>query len=125
MRIGGLYSPGLRSCSPSDLLPDAARQMAFAEIGALAVIDDVTRELVGIISERDLVWALANEDEPRKVQVAAYASPAVHTAETGEHSSVVARRMLDAGIRHLPVVERGQLVGMVSMRDLLAVDSWL
>lgn len=124
MRIGGLYSSGLRSCSPSDLLPDAAQQMAFVEVGALAVIDD-TGALVGIISERDLVSALANEDEPRKVKVSGYASSAVQTAETREHSSVVARRMLDAGIRHLPVVERSQLMGMVSMRDLLAVDGWL
>lgn len=124
MRIGGLYTPGLRSCDPADLLPEAAQQMAFAEVGALAVVNEAG-DLVGILSERDLVWALANEKEPATVEVSMYASPAVHTAQTGEHSSVVARRMLDVGVRHMPVLERGRLVGMVSMRDLLAVDAWL
>lgn len=83
MRIGGIHSPGLHTCGPRDLLPVAARQMAFAEVGALAVV------------------------------------------ETSEHSSAVARRMLDAGVRHLPVTERGRLVGMVSTRDLLTVETWL
>lgn len=124
MRIGGLYTPGLRTCRAKDLLPDAARQMTFAEVGALAVLDDAD-ELVGIISERDLVWALASYEDPRTVEVGECASPTVQTVETDEHSSAVAKRMLDAGVRHLPVVERGQLVGMVSMRDLFAVETWL
>jgi CBS domain-containing protein len=125
VRIGGLYSPGLRTCSPTDLLPDAAHQMAFAEIGALAVTDPESGALIGIVTERDLVWALASDEDPRTVEVRACASPDVSTAETGEHAAVVARRMLDAGVRHLPVVEQGRPVGMVSMRDLLAVETWL
>jgi CBS domain-containing protein len=37
---------------------------------------------------------------------------------------MVAHRMLDAGLRHMPVVRDGQAVGVVSMRDLLAVEVW-
>lgn len=124
MRIGGIYSPGLHTCGPRDMLPVAARQMAFAEVGALAVVDD-DGALVGMISERDMVWALTSHEDPRTVEVKDCSAPAVRTVETSEHSSAVARRMLDAGVRHLPVTERGRLVGMVSMRDLLTVETWL
>jgi CBS domain-containing protein len=41
-----------------------------------------------------------------------------------EDSAEVGAHMLDAGIRHMPVVSEGRLVGMVSMRDLLAVHTW-
>jgi CBS domain-containing protein len=118
-----LYPPGLRTCRPTNLLPEAARQMAFAEIGALAVDEGDSDAPVGIVSERDLMWAY--QDDPRAVEVGANASPEVHTAETGEHSSVVARWMLDAGVRISRCGEQGRLVGMISMRDLLAIDAWL
>ena len=62
VRIRGLYSPGLRTCSPTDLLSDVARQTVFAEIPALAVIEDHSGALVSIIRERDLVGALASAE---------------------------------------------------------------
>lgn len=124
MRIEDLYVPEARTCRAADVLPDAARQMAAAEVGALAVVDDA-QNLIGIISERDLVRALARERDPGSVPVEAYASSAVETATLEEDSSAVAHRMLDAGIRHLPVVEDGRVLGMLSMRDLLAFETWI
>lgn len=124
MRIEDLYVPEARTCGASDPLSHAATQMAAAEVGALAVVDNA-QNLVGIISERDMVRAMAREREPGSVPVAAYASSAVQTAALDEDSSAVARRMLDAGIRHLPVVDDGHVVGMLSMRDLLAFETWV
>jgi CBS domain-containing protein len=60
------------------------------------------------------------------VLVSAHASFRPETADVEEDSSDVAGRMLDLGIRHLPVTAGDdQLVGMVSMRDLLAVEAWM
>jgi CBS domain-containing protein len=124
MKIADVYVPDLRTCSQLESLPDAAKEMADAEIGALAVIDEA-HDLVGIISERDLVLALADEDDPGSVSVGQYTTANVETARLDEESSDVARRMLDAGIRHLPVVEHDRVVGMISMRDLLALETWV
>lgn len=123
MKIADVYVPDVRTCSRLASLPDAAREMADAGIGALAVIDEA-HDLVGIISERDLVLALADEDDPGIVRVEEYATAGVELARLDEESSEVARRMLDAGIRHLPVVEHDRVVGMISMRDLLALETW-
>ncbi|MGH3262271.1 MAG: CBS domain-containing protein [Trebonia sp.] len=123
MRVEYLYVPDVLSCRSTDRLADAARRLTEAGVGALAVLDD-RAELTAIISERDLARALAEQIDPTAVDVAAYASRNVCVATVGEDSSAVGRRMLDAGIRHLPVMDRGQLAGMVSMRDLLAVQTW-
>lgn len=120
MKIERLYTHDLSSCCPDDSLTDAAERMRRAEISALAVIDD-RAELVGIISERDLARALADTIDPGTTTVAAYATDDVVLADPDDDSAEVEARMLDAGIRHLPVVSDGRLVGMVSMRDLLAV----
>lgn len=124
MRIANVYSPGVFTCSASDSLPEVARKMAIAGVGALAVVDDEA-DLVGIISERDLTAALAHEADPRSVRAVVYTSSSVQTAGVDEQTSDVARRMLDAGIRHLPVVVDGRVTGMLSMRDLLTFEAWV
>ncbi len=123
MKIADVYVPDVRACSHLASLPEAARQMADAEVGALAVVDEAL-SLMGIISERDLVLAMADEDDPATVKVGEYTTSEVETARLDEESGAVGRRMLDAGIRHLPVVDHDQVVGMLSMRDLLAVEAW-
>ena len=55
---------------------------------------------------------------------AAHMTPTPATAEPGEDSVAVANRTLDLGVRHLPLVESGQVVGMVSAADLLALVAW-
>jgi CBS domain-containing protein len=120
MKIERLYTQDLNCCYLDDTLTNAAERMRRAEISALAVIDE-TGELVGIISERDLARALADTIDPVTTTVEAYATDNVALAAPDDDSSEVEARMLDAGIRHMPVVSDGRLVGMVSMRDLLAI----
>jgi CBS domain-containing protein len=97
--------------------------MDQAQLGALAVVDG--HRLVGIVTERGLVRAIARAVDPADVPVAAYASSAPHTASVEQDARAVVQRMLVLGVRHLPVTSRdGQLIGIVSMRDLLAVEAW-
>ena len=96
--------------------------MVEKKVGSLAVLEG--DQVTGIITERDLAAALAASADPTSVNAAAYASTEVKTAGLEEDSRDVARRMLEAGIRHLPVDREGRMVGMVSMRDLLALETW-
>lgn len=123
MKIEHLYVPDIHSCHLHDPLADAAARMQRAGVGALAVVDD-RGDLVAIISERDLAHALADRVDPDAVRVSEYATDSVTLASADEDSAQVGRRMLEAGIRHLPVTAGGRLVGMVSMRDLLALHTW-
>lgn len=123
MKVEYLYVPDVLSCRLSDRLIEVARVLGTADVGALAVLDD-RGALAAIVSERDLVRAQADKADPAVTPVSEYATATVCVAQTGEDSSAVGRRMLDAGIRHLPVLDGERLVGMVSMRDLLAVHTW-
>ncbi|MFF4235304.1 cyclic nucleotide-binding/CBS domain-containing protein [Actinomadura geliboluensis] len=122
MQISNVYRPMVFGCPADERLVDVARWMRDNEIGALAVLDG--EQVLGIITERDLVEALATSPEPASQLAAAYASKQIQTAGLEEDAREVARRMLDAGVRHLPVQDQGRVVGMVSMRDLLALETW-
>jgi CBS domain-containing protein len=125
MKLKDIYRPDTVTIDVDDDLAAAARRMELAQVGALAVVDEAG-QLVGIFTERDLVRATPRAANPADVLVSAHTSFRPETADVEEDSSDVGRRMLELGVRHLPVtVGDDQLVGMVSMRDLLAVEAWM
>ena len=122
MKIDDVYRPYVSTCSPTDLLRDVAQHMQREDTGLLVVESDAG--LCGVISERDLVGALANEADPGNLSVMDYATTRLVTAELGEDTSDIAHRMFDARIRRVPVTgPDGALIGIVSMRDLLALET--
>ena len=121
MRIANVYRPLVFGCPASEKLPGVARLMTEKNIGALAVLDE--DRVTGVITERDLVTALATSADPGEMSAGTCASSDIKTATLDEDTREVARRMLDYGIRHIPVDQDGRLIGMVSMRDLLAVET--
>jgi CBS domain-containing protein len=122
MRVEDACRPGLFTVDIDDSLEVAAHRMDQAQLGALAVVDG--QRLVGIVTERGLVRAIARAADPTDVPVAAYASSAPQTASVEQDARAVVQRMLVLGVRHLPATNSdGQLIGMVSMRDLLAVEA--
>jgi len=112
--------PGrLHSVEPSATLADVARQMRSADADSVAVM--AGGKLVGIVTEHDLVRAIADGVDPKQAhaEVVMTANPA--TVGQDEEVSVVAVKMMRLGIRHLPVVDRaGQPIGLLSARDLVA-----
>jgi CBS domain-containing protein len=120
MKIGDVYRHGIFTVDASQTLAKCARRLEIADVGAVAVVDGP--DFVGIITERDLVRALSREGDPGRAPVREFMSSDLLTADVEEDSRTVAHRMLDAGIRHLPVLRESEVVGMVSMRDLLHLE---
>ena len=109
MRLHSLIHAGVVAVGPDATLADVAALMRREDIGSLTVNDDAGN-LVGIITERDLVRCVAEAADPTVVRVARFM--------TGD--PVVACPM---GLRHLPVVADGRVLGMVSIRDLLEASA--
>jgi CBS domain-containing protein len=104
----------------ADMLNQAASRMRYADVSALPVVENGC--LVGILTERDLTRAAAEGVDPRTHTVAAFMSLGPVVVEPDDDAEEIADRMLQLGIRHLPVMEGQELVGIVSMRDLLRFE---
>jgi CBS domain-containing protein len=101
-----------------ETLRAVAHTLWTESVGALVVGD--TRHPVGVISERDVVTALAQGANPDVVTAADIMTRYVISARLEDPLFDAASQMLDDAIRHLPVAdENGTVVGMVSIRDLL------
>lgn len=98
---------------------DAVAMLKERGIGALVVIGG-TGPLTGILSERDVVRAFAREGaDALDLRVAALMSTSVTTCEESTSLHELMSTMTDKRIRHVPVVQNGQLVGLVSIGDVV------
>jgi CBS domain-containing protein len=100
-------------------LAQAAEALAADNIGALVVTRD--GNLAGVISERDLVAHLGSGSDLDHLLTGEAMADDVVVAEAGDSILTAARMMVDADVRHLPVLGEGLIAGMVSMRDVVAV----
>jgi CBS domain-containing protein len=117
MRVRERCHHVLITTEPDETLLDAAGRMNCYQIGALPVYEQ--HRLVGIVTERDIVAALAEGADPSTTMVAEYMTDRPVTVAPDDDLAVAAQRMAELGVRHLPVVDGHQLVGVLSIRDLL------
>jgi CBS domain-containing protein len=121
MKVESLCSNNLITAEVTDTLFEAAQKMARNHVGALAVLDEGT--LVGVLSEADLVAAVAEEASLEVTAVDEYMTADAITVVPGDDAGIAAQRMVEHGIGHLPVMDAGSAIGMVSKGDLLAVGA--
>jgi CBS domain-containing protein len=105
----------------SQTVRDVARMMSDKNVGAVAILD--SGRLVGIFSERDLMKrVVAAGLNPEKTLVSKVMTKDLVVGSPQEDINAALQKMHSLGCRHLPVVDAGNLVGMISLRDLLEVD---
>ena len=106
---------------PDQSVLSAAQFMRSKNIGAVAVTRN--GELVGIVSERDMMSkCLSPGLDPRDLFVEQIMSQPLTTASPDDTWEECLNKMKTSHFRHLPVVESGRLIGMISLRDLLGFD---
>jgi len=108
----------IRTVSPDAALTEAAGLMRDTRVGALMVFEQGS--YVGVVSETDLVRkAMAGGLDPAQTRVRTVMSSPVITIEIDRSAHDASDLMAEKGIRHLAITQDGQIVGMVSVRDLL------
>ena len=106
------------SVTPETSVVDALHQLSEKDIGTLLVLKD--DQIAGIISERDVVRKIAEtEDFLLENPVSAYMTAEVITISPTQTIEDCMTLMTEKRIRHLPVVEGGKLVGMISIGDVV------
>jgi len=117
MKVGRIYETGIMAAEAEDTLKAAAMRMRDHNVSSLAVF--VRNQIAGIVTERDLTRAIADGADPATTEVRDYMTQGAVEISPDTDVSQAAAMMLLLGARHLPVVEGGRVIGMVSARDLL------
>ena len=109
---------GAVTIKPSESIAMLARRLQQERLGAMVVSRDGC-SVDGIISERDVAYALAlHRGELHTLPVSALMTKNVVTCEPGDSLAEVSKVMAARHIRHVPVVDDGRLVGVIGMRDV-------
>lgn len=107
---------------PAETVREAARRMCRHEVGALVVTDEPDGTPLGIITDRDIVWMIAEGLDPAVAVVGSLLQLPLHTVRVSDGLAAAARAMRTHGVRRLPILdETGRLAGLVSLDDLLGV----
>lgn len=113
-------SRNLFTIEPDKTVEDAITILAENDIGALPVCD-ATGKMVGIMSERDIVKSFNKTDDKwRRLKISDIMKTTVISAAPGDKIRDVIEIMNEKRIRHVPVLEDGELVAMFSVRDLFS-----
>jgi len=120
MQVREGMSDVVLTVGPSHTLRDAATMMAEKGIGAALVADDET-PVARILTERDILLSLGNGEDPDSERVADHMSDSVIAASPDWSLEHAAAEMSRRGIRHLVVYDGPELVGVLSMRDIVRV----
>jgi signal-transduction protein with cAMP-binding, CBS, and nucleotidyltransferase domain len=118
MEVRDGMSTVILTVGPGHTLREAAQRMTEKEVGAAVVIDEEAPG-PGVVSERDILNSLGRGDDPDSERVADHMSGDVISAEPGWSLERAAMEMSRRHIRHLVIVEGGELIGILSMRDIV------
>ena len=116
--VDSIMSRDILSVSPDTTLAAAAQRMSGGRVGAVVVLDG--DRLAGILTERDVLKAVG-EGRVDGSSAADWMTGDPETIEPSETTDMAATLMIHGGFRHLPVVEGGDVIGIVSIRDLMRV----
>jgi len=116
-KVAEVMTPAPVALRPDQKLADAAIQMRKHGIGDVLVTDD--GQLKGLITDRDIVVrAIADGKDPRSTSVGELCSEDLITVTPKEDAAIAVRRMREAEVRRIPVVDDGNVVGVISLGDM-------
>ena len=119
MKVSEIMTKATVTDAAQDTLAEAAARMWNAQTGSLLVMEG--EHLLGILTERDVLRAIAHGMDPQQVPVKDLMRTDVITVGPQTSLKEAAKLMATKWIRHLPVVEGSKVVGILSQRDLTGV----
>jgi CBS domain-containing protein len=119
MNIQEVMDTELLTIAPEATLREAAQRMSGRNVGAALLLDAAIGSYLGIITERDLLNAIAAGDDPDVRRVADSATSNIVSVSADASLEQAAQKMIKGGFRHLLVVTNGDAIGIISMRDLV------
>jgi CBS domain-containing protein len=117
MQVSEIMSTDLVTVGPEYNVADVASLMRSKRIGSVIVLED--DRVLGILTERDILGVVGSGEDPKNVAAHEALTDDVVTIGPDAPVEEAAQEMVRAGVRHLPVISEQDLIGIVSMRDLV------
>jgi CBS domain-containing protein len=114
--VGEIMTSDVLTVDPSDTIGETAQMMVERGVSS-AVVSDYGN-LIGIVTERDLTRAVAGRVHTSEARVREWMTSDPITLGPDASADEAAKIMLDNGFRHVPIVQEGRAVGIVSIRDV-------
>ena len=122
-RLSEIMQTSVETCLPTTPVREIARQFTRGEVGAVMVGDD-SNQVAGIVTEHDLVTkVLARQVDIQAITAADVMTPEPLTMSTDTYVYEATSFVLRHKIKHVPVVDQGELVGLITLRDLMRYRS--
>ena len=115
--IADVMNTSVLTVDPTASIGEAAEKMVDAGVGAIVVVEDLAR-ITGIVTERDILRAVAARARAAEARVRQWMTETVVTIEPDTTVEDAAKIMFERNFRHLPVVKDGRPLGIVSLRRL-------
>lgn len=122
MLVRDVMTPTVLTVGPAHTLRQVARQMAARKVGAAVVLDPEANG-PGILTERDVLEAVAGGQDLDGEIAADHLTPDAVSGEPDWDLDKAARTMVTGGFRHLVICEGPEVVGVLSVRDIVSVWS--
>jgi CBS domain-containing protein len=118
--LAELMSRDVVAVAPEDTLGEAAERMSGNDVGSAVVLEH--GRLIGILTERDLLRAVAGRVHSSEARVREWMTADPVTAQEDTTHAEALDTMMEHGFRHLPVVDGERTLGIVSIRDVMRAD---
>ena len=121
MKNSDIMTKELVYSRPSDMVSDVAQLMKDEDIGPVLIVDDSNdgKRLVGIVTDRDLAIKVVGEGrDPQNTRVEDVMTESLVTVRASDDVQSAMRAMAQHQLRRIPVVDDGQLVGIISQADV-------
>jgi CBS domain-containing protein len=119
-KVGDIMAKPVKTIQSDDTISKAAETMKNSRIGCLIVIDGL--DPVGIITERDIAYKLVAEEKSAKTKVKEVMSKDLKTISEDRPLIDAAKLMAAHVIRRLPVIEKGNVVGIIAIEDIMQAE---
>src|SRR3989344_1125224 len=120
--VGDVMTRNFIHVSPDENLHKCAKMMAKDHVDSLLLVEG--KKLIGIITSRDILWAISKNPkiELKKIQCREIATKKVAVIKPSAEISQSIAKMREYNFRRLPVLSKGEIIGVVTLKDILAIE---